>query len=135
MFHPSAKLIFSTKLASPIPASVQNLKSKVRSVGPDGSLYLWFDISKKDLDKILQDNSYKSTPYELSRFQGRVSFDITLPDNSGFSFSADLPWDYKVTKENHPELFIKNLPNDSYTLEYIIYDPNQNCAFYEYSTF
>jgi hypothetical protein len=135
MFHPPAKLIFSTKLASPIPESVTDLKSKSMVVGPDGSHYLWFNISKEDLDKIIHDKTYQlAKEFSFSDNNGCLDIELSSSDSS-FHFSLSGPWFSRIKDMTKPEVYTRdNIHNSGGTLEYIIYDPNQSLAFYELST-
>lgn len=135
MYKPPGWFLFSIKLAHPIPDSVSHLRSKSCFVGPDGSQYLWFNISKDDLNKIVQDNGYLPVKeYELNYQNGRLHIDLSSSDNS-FHFSLSGPWFDKIKEMSNPEVFTRgNIRNSGGTLEYLIYDPNQNIAFYELST-
>ena len=59
IYHPPASLLFKFKITNPIPETVKNIKAKSVSIGPDGSSYLKFNISKSDLDKILKEKKFE----------------------------------------------------------------------------
>jgi hypothetical protein len=137
LFKPPAWFLFSMKLAYPIPESVTHLESKSSVAGVDGSHYLWFNISKKDLDKIILNKNYQPTQkYEFRNDKDGFTLDLFSSDTSFcFSFSDNFPWYGRIKEITNPEVFIRdNIQNGGGTLEYIIYNPNQSSAFYELST-
>ncbi|MDH4202454.1 MAG: hypothetical protein OEV87_06130 [Phycisphaerae bacterium] len=121
LFQPPGWLVFMVKLACPIPPSVKHIDAAWRTGLFDVPVFIKFEISREDLDKIISNNKYeKDIPdeYEMEKIHQNKLFDITNINDTEV---------YQIESGGYVDETL-----DYYIYEYIIYDPNTKQAFYSY---